>query len=309
VSIPRAGGNTPHPNQLADRRPAPQWGEGNDGSTNNFLMQGSGVANNSLGGIGWAKTGVFTSHLWPFSTHGVYRRFVYEMTCMRQAGCERSGFNATDANTFVLTLNDLDPSRSNFTNTGSGVLSGAWVRGTQNVTWNVSDQGSGMRFDRLRVDGGQRHLIDWRGSCNLDSNGAAGEFAREFRPCPTGGPWGRSYALDTAAFSDGSHTLQVCAQDYGQAVGLNGTGGESCEQRSVRFDNKPPAAPAGLAIATANPNRYLDHFGARWTLPSDPGSPIKKVHYDVVDAAGKTVVAERVVPATNPTKLDDIAGP
>lgn len=309
VTIAGGGGYTRQPNDFAEGWRARIWGEGQDGGTNNFLMQGTGVANNSLGGIGWGRTAVFTSHLWPFPTYGNYRRFVYEMTCMRQAGCERSGFNATDANTFVLTLNDMDPSRAAFTNTGSGILSGAWVRGSQGVTWNVSDQGSGMRFDRLRVDGGMVHQIDWRGSCNLDANGAAGEFAKEFRPCPTGGPWGRTYALNTAAYSDGSHTLQVCAQDYGQAVGLNGTGSESCEQRSARFDNKPPAAPAGLTIATPNPERYLDHFGARWTLPSDPGSPIKKVHYDIIDAAGKAVIGERVLSATNPTKLDDIAAP
>lgn len=309
VSIAGAGAYTRQPNDFADGWRTRLWGEGYDGSQNNFLIQGTGVANNSLGGIGWGRTPVFASHLWPFPTYGNYSRFMFEMTCMRPAGCDRSGFNTTDANTVVMTLNDLQPSRASFTGTGSGILSGAWVRGTQNVGWNVSDEGSGMRFDRLRVDGGERHLIDWRGSCNLDANGASGEFARDFRPCPTGGPWGRSYALDTAAFSDGSHTVQVCSQDYGQSIGLNGTGGESCEQRSVRFDNNPPAAPGGLAIQTANPNRYLDRFGARWTLPSDPGSPVKKVHYDVLDAAGRTVVPEQAVSATNPTKLDDIAAP
>jgi hypothetical protein len=308
VSIAGAGGYTRQPNDFADGWRARFWGEGYDGSTNNFLMQGAGVENNSLGGIGWARTSTFASHLWPFGTYGSYRRFVFEMTCFRQAGCDRSGFNATDASSFVLTLNDVDPSHINMTNTGTGILSGAWVRGSHNVTYDVSEQGSGLRFERMRIDGGQRALLDWRSQCNLDSNGGVGEFAREFRPCPPGAT-SRNLGLDTSTLSDGAHTVQVCSQDYGQAAGLNGTGGESCDQRQVRVDNNPPAAPGGLAIATSNPARYLDPFGARWTLPPDPGSPIAKVHYNVVDAAGSVVVPEKVVAGTNLTKLDDIAGP
>jgi hypothetical protein len=308
VSTAGGGGYTRQPNDFADGWRARFWGEGYDGSTNNFLMQGAGVENNSLGGVGWARTYTFASHLWPFGSYGNYRRFVYEMTCFRPAGCDRSGFNATDANTFVLTMNDVDPSRLSLTNTGSGILGGAWVRGSQNVTWDLSEQGSGMRFERVRVDGGLRHEINWRGSCNIDdANGTTGDFAREFKPCPIGS-WSRGYALDTASLSDGSHTVQVCSQDYGQAVGLSGSGGESCDQRSIRIDNHPPAAPAGLVISTSDPERYLDHFGARWTLPPDPGSPIAKVHYSVVNAANSVVVPEKVLKATNPTALE-VEGP
>jgi hypothetical protein len=308
VSIAGGGGYTRQPNDFADGWRARFWGEGYDGSTNNFLMQGAGVENNSLGGVGWARTYTFASHLWPFGSYGNYRRFVYEMTCFRPAGCDRSGFNATDANTFVLTMNDVDPSRVSLSNTGSGILSGAWVRGPQNVTWDLSEQGSGMRFERVRVDGGLRHENNWRGSCNIDdANGTTGDFAREFKPCPIGS-WSRGYTLETASLSDGGHTVQVCSQDYGQAVGLSGSGGESCDQRSIRVDNHPPAAPAGLVISTSNPERYLDHFGARWTLPPDPGSPIAKVHYSVVNAANSAVVPEKVLKATDPTALE-VEGP
>lgn len=308
VSIAGGGGYTRQENDFADGWRARFWGEGPDGGTNNFLMQGAGVANNSLGGIGWARTTVFASHLWPFPTYGNYRRFVFEMTCVRQAGCDTGGFNNTDANSIVLTLNDTDPSQVDFPNTSSGILSGNWVKGTQNVTWKTSERGSGIRYDRLRVDGATRHEVDSRPWCDLGSNGATGEFGRQFQPCANGS-WERSYGFDTTSVSDGGHTVSVCAQDYGQAVGLNGSGGESCDQRPVKVDNHAPAAPGGLTIATPNPNRYLDHFGARWTLPSDPGSPIRKVHYDVIDVAGRTVVGERVVSATNPTRLDEIAGP
>jgi len=308
VTIAGGGGYTRQENDFADGWRARFWGEGQDGGTNNFLMQGSGVANNSLGGIGWGRTPIFGSHLWPFPTYGNYRRFIFEMTCMRQGGCDTGGFNNTDANSIVLTLNDMEPAKATFTNTGSGILSGNWVRGSQNITWKTSERGSGIRFDRLRLDGGLRDEIDSRPWCDLGSNGATGEFGRQFQPCPNGS-WDRSYGFDTASLSDGSHTVQVCAQDYGQAIGLNGSGGESCEQRQVKVDNHAPAAPGGLSIKTDNPQRYLDRFGASWTLSSDPGSPVRKVHYDVVDAAGKEVMPEKVVSGTNPTKLDDIAAP
>jgi hypothetical protein len=309
VAIAAAGGYTRVPNAFNDGWRGRFWAEGYDGSVNNILMQGAGVANGSCGGVCWATTPSFAPHLWAFGGYGFYRRFVFELNCVRQAGCDRTNFNAIDANTLVLTLNDVFPSRINLTNTESGILSGTWVRGVQPVTWNVSDEGSGMRFDRLRVDGGQRELIDWRGACNLDANGAVGEFARYFIPCPVGGPWGRVHQLNTATLTDGAHTVQACSQDYGQAVGISGSGGESCDQRQVRTDNNAPAAPGGLTIETANPARYLDTFGARWTLPPDPGSPITKVHYNVVDAEGKVVAPQKTVAATNPTKLEAVEGP
>ncbi len=308
VDIVAGGGYTREPNAFNDGWRGRYWLEGTDGSTNNVLMQGSGVENGSCGGVCWATTPVFASHLWPFSGFGKYRRFVFELTCFRGAGCDRSNFNAVDANTMILTLNDVDPSHIGLTHTNSGFLAGAWVKGTQTVTYQVFEQGSGLRYERMRVDGGQRELLDFRSNCNIDSNGGIGEFARDFKPCPEGGG-DRSLSLDTTTLSDGAHTVQVCSQDYGQATGLNGTGGESCDQRTVRVDNTPPAAPGGLSITTANPERYLDHFGAQWTLPPDPGSPVTKVHYDIVNAAGTVVVPEQVVSATNPTKLENIAGP
>ena len=190
VSIAAGGGYTREPNAFNSGWRGRFWLEGYDGSGNNVLVQGSGVANGDCGGVCWATTSTFASHLWPFGGYGSYRRFVFELTCYRQAGCDRANFNAVDANTMVLTLNDVDPSHINLTNTGSGLLAGAWVRGTQNVTWNVSDLGSGMRFERLRVDGGERHSIDWRGNCDLGAWGDSGEFARQFQPCPGRRPVG-----------------------------------------------------------------------------------------------------------------------
>jgi hypothetical protein len=308
VAIVSGGGYTREPNAFNDGWRGRFWAEGWDGSTNNILMQGSGVANGSLGGIGWATTSTFAPHLWPFGGYGDYRRFVFELTCYRQAGCDRANFNAVDANTIVLTLADRQDSRVSFTN-GSALMGGEWVRGSQAVTWNASDNGSGLRFERLRVNGAERYAIDHRSSCDLGSSGARGEFARSFAPCPTGGPWGRSYTLDTASVPDGERPIQVCAQDYAQAAGLDGTGSQSCEERTIRVDNTPPGAPVDLRVTSANPHRYLDRFGARFALPPNEGSPIAKVHYQVLGASGQVLVPEKILSATNPTSLSGIEGP
>ena len=62
-------------------------------------------------------------------------------------------------------------------------------------------------------------------------------------------------------------------------------------------------------MTSANPARYLPSFGARWQLPPNQGSPIAKVHYEVVNAAGEVVVPEQTFSATNPTELRRIEGP
>jgi len=307
VAIVAAGGYTREPNAFNDGWRGRFWLEGWDGSTNNILMQGSGVANGSLGGIGWGTTSTFAPHLWPFGGYGDYRRFVFELTCFRQAGCDRSNFNAVDANTMHLTLADRqDPSPSFVT---SNTVNGVWVRGEQAISWYESDQGSGLRFSRLKVDGNTLGdgTIDYQanGGCDTGWSGASGEFARRFNPC-TGGPYQRWYGLKTQNIPDGQHTFSICLQDYGQYR----SGGETCDNRTMRTDNTPPDKPAGLVVTSTNPARYLDHFGAQFSLPQNAGSPIVKVHYYVIDdATGKTVTDPKTVSATNPTTISGIEGP
>jgi hypothetical protein len=277
--------------------------------TAQMMTQGIGLPNS---GGQWATTGVFAPHLWPLDVYYDFNRFVYEMQCVRPAGCDRATLNLTDANSFVFILSDDSNSQAAFTDPGSTLMQGGWVRGTQNVDFNVSDLGSGLRVERMRVDGAQRWSWDHWPECsgNISTSQQNGEWARTYQPCPTGGPFPRQVPLDTASLGgDGAHSLQVCTQDYGQYQGLNGTGGESCDARTIRTDNTAPGAPSGLRVTSDNPHRYLDRFGAIFSLPPNAGSPIKKVHYDVVDAAGKVVVPEKDVSGTNPTDLAGIEGP
>jgi hypothetical protein len=276
------------------------------------------VAGGSIGGMEILSQGqgapqgmhnVFSPHLWPVGGYLDFTRFVFELQCVRPAGCDRSGGNAADANSFVFTLADESPSQVSLTN-GSPLMLGGWVHGGQTATYQFTELGSGIRVERVRIDGAERFSIDHAGECNVDFNGGIGLFARSFQPCALApSPIGRGYTFDTASLADGGHTLQACAQDFAQWQGYNGFGGESCDQRAIYTDNTPPGAPSGLVVTSSDPNRYLDHFGAQFALPPNHGSPITKVHYEVLNAAGAVVRPEQVFTATNPTGITGIEGP
>ncbi len=276
-------------------------------NTTTLLNQGAGLPNS---GINFAPTGTFAPHLWPFGSGIDFHHFYFELVCNLPGGCDRANYNAADGNAFVAILNDDDPPDLYFLAQNSDLMQGKWVSGPQWTPWYIHDNGSGIRNERIRIDGAARYAIDQQalGQCNATASQTNGEFSRNYQPCPHG-PFWHEWTLDTASLSDGSHTLQVCGQDYGQYRGLNNTGGEKCDGRTIHVDNHAPGTPAALQVTSADPNRYLDHFGAHFTLPPDPGSPIAKVHYQVVGAGGEALGAEKTISATNPTDLAGIAGP
>src|SRR5262249_5888635 len=154
--------------------------------------------------------------------------------------------------------------------------------------------GSGLRFERVFIDNSNVDTIDYEaaGACDVGLSVNSGEFAKRFRPCPTGGPLRRSWSFDTASLFDGPHALADCAQDFAQCQGLSGIGGQTCTSTTVRTDTPAPGAPSGLEVTSSTPARYLSHFGAHWSSPPNEGSPISKVHYEVIDAQGNVVVPE-----------------
>ena len=194
------------------------WAEDFGGGGHNILMQGSGVANGSLGGIGWATTSTFASHLWPFGGYGDYRRFIFEMTCFRPAGCDRAGWNAVDANTI-----HPDPRRPPGPDVSfvDGPTRPRRVGARQpGALLARTDQGSGLRFSRLKVDGATRGdgTIDYAGQRRLrhrlDRRPAASSPAAS-TPAPAA-PTSAGTASTPQSIPDGAHGLAICLQDYGQ---------------------------------------------------------------------------------------------
>jgi len=191
-----------------------------------LLNQGAGLPNFALD---WAASGIFGPHLWPFASYLDFHHFYFELMCNLPGGCDRANYNAVDANAFTFILSDDEDSKVEFLNTATPLLAPQWVRGLQQLDWNASDNGSGLRFERVRVDGDTRYTIDYQaaGMCDVSSSQTNGEFARSYRPCLTGGPYQRTWWLETAQLADGAHDLSICTQDYAQYRGLNGTGGET----------------------------------------------------------------------------------
>ncbi len=308
TSIVAGGGYTREPNAFNEGWRARFWGEDWGGGVHNVMLQGSGGIEGT-GEFPWITkntTSIFASHLWPYGGWDDYKRFVFGLACVRPGGCDRANFNAVDANTITLVADDHEGAQVAFED--GATVRGEWVRGYQVLAWRESDQGSGLRFSRLGTDGSTfpDGTIDDQanGGCRIGYRDGGREFGKGFQPC-TPGPYLRYYGFETKNVPDGQHTLAICLQDYAQYINH----AESCDRRTIHTDNTAPGKPASLEVTSANPQRYLDHFGAKWSLPPDPGSPIAKVHYDIVDATGKVVVPEKTVSATNPTALSNIQGP
>lgn len=304
IHFKAAGGFTREPFQFADGWRARFWIAGASPSQQ-IMSQGTSINPNEL----TPPSNSFGPHLWS-TDYLDFNRFVFELTCVRAARCDVSGNNAADLNALLFILSDDSDPQVSFTKTEVPFMAGRWVKGAQYVTFAVSDAGSGMREERLYIDGSELWSMDHGAECSTSTTPSNGEWARSYSPCPTGGPWDRSIAVNTAAFKDGSnHTVQVCAQDFAQFQGLNGTGGQSCTSRTVATDNTPPTAPLGLSVVTPNPARYLDQFGAQFALPPNEGSPIVRAYYNIVDAAGNVVTPAQAVAGVNPSAIQTIQGP
>lgn len=303
VHFKAAGGFTREPYQFNEGWRARFWIAGQ--SSTQIMAQGAGGGSGSL----LPSSSVFGPHIWPEGGYLDFNRFVFELACVRADRCDVSGNNAADLNGMVFILSDDSDSHPEFTQTDSPLLADHWVRGNQSITFSVSDAGSGIREERAYVDGAEIWSLDHGAECGTSVTPSNGEWARSYSPCPTGGPWNRSVTFNTAAFKDGSHTVQVCTQDFAQFQGVNGTGGQSCTPRTIATDNTAPAAPSGLSVVSPNPARYLSQFGAQFQLPPNEGSPVTRAYYNIVDAAGNVVTPAQEFDGVNPTTIPTINGP
>jgi len=296
TSFRQAGGLTREPSSFNAGWRARFAGIRYDGSAFASLNQGCGLGNS---GADANCQDAFGTHYWPWAYQERFGVFAFQLICVRPAGCDAAGLNEADANGFRFVMSDDQDAQVSFTG-GGAMLAGQWVRGAQPVAWQVSDAGSGMRAERLTVGGIDLDGVDWSGVCNLQGqNGQT--WGRALSPCPPGGPWGRNYTLDTARLGDGPHPLTVCAQDFAQWQGLNGTGGQSCQTATIRTDNTAPVAPSNLAVRQTSGQ----HFSASWSNPDQgAGSPIASAHYEISEIGGSYDSGEQVAAGAGISSLD-----
>lgn len=140
VHYRQAGGYTRQPESFNDGWRARFWIAGGSAGDRQVFAQGAGLPNN---GELWGSWPTFQPHLWHQGGYLDFTRFAFEMRCARPAGCDRQGFNATDANTFNFILSDQFPSQVSLTSSGDPFMDGAWVKGAHGLTYTWTERGSG----------------------------------------------------------------------------------------------------------------------------------------------------------------------
>jgi hypothetical protein len=159
---------------------------------------------------------------------------------------------------------------------GSGdLVAGGWRRGVQSVAVGGSDGGSGVRFGETKLDGARVGFTEYECAKALIS----GEWrGTRMQPCPTS--VSATHTVNTAAFSDGAHSLVHCAADFAASF--------SCTpSRTVLIDNNPPAHPKAVVLAGGEGWRRVDDFDLSWENPGQgAGSPIAGASWRITGATG-----------------------
>jgi hypothetical protein len=100
----------------------------------------------------------------------------------------------------------------------------------------------------------------------------------------------------------GTYRLRVWLED---SVGLQGPAATA----PISHDTTPPAAPQDLSVTAPTTPRAVDGFDLRWRNVPDAGSPIDAAHYQVLDGAGKVVVATQAAKGEGVQSIADLETP
>jgi hypothetical protein len=141
------------------------------------------------------------------------------------------------------------------------------LRGSEPVTFSATDQGPGLAYVKLVIDGStvQSQGIDPNnGRCVPVPGGDAYTWAYQV-PCKTS-LGARTYSFDTTPLPDGSHHVQVLLEDAAGNQSL-------VVDRSVQTHNAPvsSALPTILAPAALAPGGTLSAAPGTWSAPSGAG--------------------------------------
>jgi hypothetical protein len=177
-----------------------------------------------------------------------------------------------------------DPQASNIT---GPLMNETPLRGTGSVTFSATDEGPGLAYVKVIVDGNtvSSQTIDANnGRCIPVAGTDAYTWAYQV-PCKTS-VGGRTYSLNTAPLADGSHHVQVVIEDA--------AGNQSIVvDRTVDTNNAPAIitaptilAPSQLFVAAA-----LSTHPGTWSAPSGAGPITYGYQWEGCDTQGNSCQA------------------
>ncbi len=150
---------------------------------------------------------------------GDLRRFGIQLICQTgKSGCGADPSSPPSAGLKDVTYSLTDPTAPAVSITGGTLLEGAVQTGSQALSFDAGDAGSGVRRVVVEVNGKPAGAAS--SDCRLDGN-----VALSFRPCPASKSG--SIKLDTASkpWRNGRNSIRVCVEDAS-------AGSQSCTQRS-----------------------------------------------------------------------------
>lgn len=194
--------------------------------------------------------------------------------CVQSTGCP-SGRVHSEWKDVSVTLDDAEPPAI-ANATGLGTAGSSWVRGSQPLSFDASDN-TGVKRVEVDVDGAsvadQPHACDYGKAAPCSDHSWAGQ-------------------VDTATLADGPHTLHLAAQDAADTWA-------SPADRSFNADNHAPDAPT-ISVDGGEGMRSTPTWTLRWTDPPNQFAPIVATSYRVCRADGSGCYGGRVAPGASP---------
>jgi hypothetical protein len=192
-------------------------------------------------------------------------RIVQRVVCVGATGrrfCSARGANFIRTFTAQATVIDNSgPAVSVITD--NAFTRGEWVRGSQTVTYDASDN-AGVRAAHAVI--GSNELHGESRSCN---------YALRI-PCPNGRG---QITVDQSAVVEGTQPLTVVAEDAGGNTAASAA-------TTVRIDNTPPGAVA-IGVDGGGTWRNRNDFDAAWAnAPEGDRAPIASAHYRLCPVGG-----------------------
>jgi hypothetical protein len=173
-----------------------------------------------------------------------------------------------------------DPQASNIT---GSLTNEAPLRGSDSVTFSATDQGPGLAYLKMLVDGEtiQSQTIDSNdGHCIPVPGTDAYTWAYQV-PCKTS-VGGHTYELNTTLLKDGPHHVQVIIEDAAgnQSIVLD---------RTVDTDNAPAntTPPAIIAASQPSAGATLATTAGTWSTPAGTGASSYSYQWQDCDAQGE----------------------